>query len=313
MRIAILLKKNFSPSPEDQKRKKQQEKTCQAVKEALEKLGYEGSLLFLSPQDFSCLEHRDFEVVFNLYTSTGKEQALVAGLLELTGIPFTGSSALGHFLALGKPLAKSVWIQKGISTPPSFYPPEPGEEDFPLIVKPAFGGSGEGISSSSVVKNKEELKKVLKEKTDFSPLFVEKFIRGREFTVGIIGDPPQVLPPLEIFFDLLPPNEARINSFQAKTVYSDLVEVKPAKLGTREKGLLEQNALGAFESLGLRDLARCDLRMDETGRPYILEINSLPGLEPDYSDLPRAAEAAGLSYAEMISLILSRCLKEGSL
>ncbi|MCR4428572.1 MAG: ATP-grasp domain-containing protein [Caldiserica bacterium] len=310
MRIAILLKKNFSSSPEDQKRKKQQEKTCQAVKGALQELGYEVSLLYLSPPDFSKLEHPEFEAVFNLYTSTGKEQALVAGLLELSGIPFTGSSALGHFLALAKPIAKSVWAQRGISTPLSFFPPRPADDDFPLIVKPAFGGSGEGISSSSIVKNQVQLDKALKEMERFSPLFVEKFIQGRELTVGIIGDPPLVLPPLEVSFDLLPEDEARINSFQAKTVYSDLVEVKPAILEEKERSLVEQTALEAFKSLGLRDLARCDLRMDETGKPFILEINSLPGLEPGYSDLPKAAEAGGFSYSELISRILSRCLKE---
>ncbi|MGB9875646.1 MAG: hypothetical protein ACPLOU_05910, partial [bacterium] len=99
MRVAILLKGRFSSSPEDQKRKKQQEKTARAVEEALNELGFEVFRLYFTPPDFPPLINSSCDVIFNLYAATGREQALVAGLLELSGVPFTGSTALGHFLA----------------------------------------------------------------------------------------------------------------------------------------------------------------------------------------------------------------------
>ncbi|MGB9876028.1 MAG: D-alanine--D-alanine ligase family protein, partial [bacterium] len=213
-----------------------------------------------------------------------------------------------HFLALGKHIAKAIWKQNEIPTPPSFFPPDPREGDFPLIVKPAYGGSGEGISSSSIVRNFEELEQAIRRGERFSPLLIEKFIPGKELTIGLLGNPPHVLPPLEVSFDRLPKEVARINSFEAKTTYSDLVEVKPACLPGEVRLLVEEVAFRAFQALGLRDYARCDIRLDESGDPYVLEINSLPGLEPGYSDLPRAAEAASISYKELIARIIARCL-----
>lgn len=308
MRVAILLKGRFSSSPEDQKRKKQQEKTARAVEEALNELGFEVFRLYFTPPDFSPLINSSCDVIFNLYAATGREQALVAGLLELSGVPFTGSTALGHFLALGKHIAKAIWKQNEIPTPSSFFPPDPREGDFPLIVKPAYGGSGEGISSSSIVRNFEELEQAMRAGERFSPLLIEKFIPGKELTIGLLGNPPHVLPPLEVSFDRLPKEVARINSFEAKTTYSDLVEVKPACLPGKVRLSVEEVAFRAFQALGLRDYARCDIRLDESGNPYVLEINSLPGLEPGYSDLPRAAEAASISYKELIARIIARCL-----
>ncbi|MCR4433838.1 MAG: ATP-grasp domain-containing protein [Caldiserica bacterium] len=308
MRVAILLKGRFSSSPEDQKRKKQQEKTARAVEEALNELGFEVFRLYFTPPDFSPLINSSCDVIFNLYAATGREQALVAGLLELSGVPFTGSTALGHFLALGKHIAKAIWKQNEIPTPSSFFPPDPREGDFPLIVKPAYGGSGEGISSSSIVRNLEELEQAIRRGENRSPLLIEKFIPGKELTIGLLGNPPHVLPPLEVSFDRLPKEVARINSFEAKTTYSDLVEVKPACLPGKVRLSVEEVAFRAFQALGLRDYARCDIRLDESGNPYVLEINSLPGLEPGYSDLPRAAEAASISYKELIARIIARCL-----
>jgi len=304
MKVVILLKGKFSLSKEDTKREKQQNKTAFAVESALKELGYTVERLNLSPPDLSPLQNLRADLVFNLYTATGREQALVAGALELAGIPFTGSTAMGHFLALGKHLAKAVWEKNSIPTPPSFFPPQPQENDFPLIIKPAFGGSGEGISSSSVVRSFPEMEGALQRIERFSPLLVEKFIPGRELTVGLLGNPPLALPPLEVSFDRLPPEVARINSFEAKTEYGDLVAVEPACLPEEIEARVKEAAIGAFLSLGLKDYARADLRLDERGNPYVLEINSLPGLEPGYSDLPRAAEAAGISYIELIARIL---------
>lgn len=308
MRVGLLFKAGFSSSKEDRKRKQQQQRTLEAITNSLEAEGFALQWIPFQPPDLSSLMPSPVEVIFNLYSATGEEQAHVASLLELLDIPYTGSSPSGHLLALAKPVAKTIWAQAGINTPPFFWHSTPQKKDFPLIVKPAFGGSGEGISSSSVVFNQQELQAQMQRVQDFSPLFVEKYIPGRELTVGIIGNPPRVLAPLEVSFHALPSEEHPINSFAAKTKYSQAVEVERAQLKPSLLREVEDIAERAFIVLGLRDYARADFRMDERGRPYIIEINSLPGLEPGYSDLPKAAELSGIPYPQLIRTILESAI-----
>ncbi len=308
MRVGLLYKANFSSSEEDKKRANQQSRTIEAVVQSLKTEGFSPFCIPLNPPDLSPLINSRAEVVFHLYSATGEEQAHVAALLELLRIPYTGSSPAGHLIALAKPVAKAIWTQAQIPTPPFFWHSDPGKKDFPLIVKPAFGGSGEGISSSSVVVSQQALRAQIQRVKTFSPLFAEKYIPGRELTVGILDNPVRALHPLEVSFTALPPEERPINSFAAKTKYSDRVDVKKARLKAsllqEVKGIAERS----FIALGLRDYARADFRLDENDRPYIIEINSLPGLEPRYSDLPKAAELSGIPYSTLLRIIVESAL-----
>ena len=312
MKVGILVKGAFSQATEEVKREGQQSKTAEAVDRTLQECGYETTLLSLAPPDFALLRDLDHDVIFNLYAATGDEQALVSSVLDLLGVPYTGCSALGHFLALNKQQAKSVWLDKGVRTPPSPDGETPSSTDFPLFVKPARGGSGEGIYPSSIIHDQAELDKHLAWlDKGFSPLLVEQYIPGRELTVGLLGDPVEVLPPLEISFDRLPPGYPPINSFDAKHRYYDLVDVTRAELSPQVEAEVRRVALEAFKALELRDSARADFRLDDEGQPWIVEINSLPGLQPEYSYLPQAAELAGMSYRDLIWEMVQLALDRG--
>jgi D-alanine-D-alanine ligase len=312
MKVALLVKGAFANTPEDLKRESQQLKTAQAVARALEEKGVHTVFLPLMLPNFAALADLQTDLVFDLYASTGLEQAVVATALESAGLPFTGSSALGHFLALHKCWAKHIWRSQGLSTPESFDDQPPTAQDFPLVVKPTFGGSGEGIYSTSLVHNQKELKEQLAWMAPLSPLTVEKYIPGREITVSILGDPSRVLPPLEIGFDRLPRELPPILSYEAKTRFVELLTVGPARLDRGLAAEIGRICLAAFQGLGLRDYGRVDLRLDTANQPYLLEINSLPGLQPDYSDLPRAAVLAGINFRELVWEIANLALARKS-
>ena len=309
-RVALLLKGAFGETPADLKREGQQVRTAQAVSRALDSLGMEPFYLPLSPPHFTPLQEIKADLVFNLYASTGLEQALVSSLLELTRLPYTGSTPLGHFLALHKPWAKSIWRDWSLPTPPSFEHSDPNLDDFPLIVKPDRGGSGEGIYSSCLVYNKSQLQEQLTWMASFSPLLIERYIAGRELTVGILGDPPRALPPVEITFDRLPPELPPILSYEAKTRFNELVGVKRASLSPKLEEEVRRISESAFQALNLRHYARLDFRLDLEGRPWLLEANSLPGLDPEYSDFPHAAKLAGISYHQLIGELVRLALEK---
>ena len=312
MKVAVLVKGVFSQATEEVNREGQQSKTAEAVELTLQECGHETTMLSLAPPDFALLRDLDQDVIFNLYAVSGDEQALVSSLLEIVGVPYTGCSPLGHFLALNKQQAKSVWLDKGVRTPPAPKGETPSSSEFPLFVKPARGGSGEGVYPSSIVNNQAELDKHLAwMDQSFSPLVVEQYIPGRELTVGLLGDPVRVLPPLEISFDRLPPGYPPINTFDAKHKYYDLVDVGKADLSPEVEAEVRRVALEAFEALELRDCARADFRLDDDGLPWIVEINSLPGLQPKYSYLPQAADLAGMSFRDLILEMLQLALDRG--
>ena len=309
MKVGILVKGAFSQATEEVKRESQQSKTAEAVDRTLQELGYETTILSLAPPDFALLRDLDHDVIFNLYAVSGDEQALVSSLLEILGVPYTGCSPLGHFLALNKQQAKSVWLEKGVRTPPAPKGENPSLSEFPLFVKPARGGSGEGVYPSSIVHDQAELDTHLSWlDQNFSPLVVEQYIPGRELTVGLLGDPVRVLPPLEISFDRLPEGYPPINTFDAKHKYYDLVDVGKAELSPDVEAEVRRVATDAFEALELRDSARADFRLDDEGLPWIVEINSLPGLQPKYSYLPQAAELEGMSFRDLVSEMLQLAL-----
>ena len=178
---------------------------------------------------------------------------------------------------------------------------------FPLIVKPNAEGSSKGIDAKNVVDTEEELRAAVKicvEKYR-QPALVEEYIAGREFTVGLLGDKrPRVLPPMEIKFkktdNLRPVYDYGVKQEWDEHVYYEC----PAKLTEAEQKAMEKIARATFWALDCRDVARVDLRMDAEGRIYVLEVNPLPGLTPDYSDLVLIAKAIGMEYDQLIAEIM---------
>lgn len=257
----------------------------------------------------------DIDVAFNLSTGIRGEsrQSQIPAILEMLGIPYIGSGILAHSLALNKAAAKKIFTYHNVSTP-AFQVFDTGKEKldsglvFPLIVKPACEGSGFGIHKDSVVYSEEALFKKVREllKLYQPPAIAEEFIEGREFTVGIIGNGENktILPVMEIDFEDIPEEFGKFYTFEVKTDFGEQTKYHcPAPLSIETESLVKENVSRAFDALGCRDIARVDVRVRD-GKPYIIEINSLPGLQPEYSDLPKMAKTAGLSYEDLIIRIL---------
>ncbi len=235
------------------------------------------------------------DMVFNTYFGPARrqDQAYVASLLEYAGALFSGGSAACHFIGLSKPLSKRVFFASGLPMARFFVASTPAEAlseldrtrlQFPLIVKASEEGEGIGLDERSIVRSRGELGEAADRVRQrfVQPAIVEEFLPGREFTVGVLdGAAPRVLPILEI-------KVARdgIFSFEAKA--RDLVEeVCPAELRAADRELMASLAVRAGHALGCRDYWRADFRLDAKGAPKLLEVNTLPGLQPGYSDITK--------------------------
>jgi D-alanine-D-alanine ligase len=295
--------------------------TIDAIRSAIESLGHEVVPLEANQSLPERLVDAKVDLVFNIAEglSGRNREAQVPALCELLGIPYTGSDSATLALALDKALAKRILVQHGIMTP-EFQVMQTGREKlvpslaskWPLIVKPNAEGSSKGIGSTCVVDDEPTLRNMVREIVEKyrQPALVEEYITGREFTVGLLGDKrPRVLPPMEIcFIDKDKPRpvyDFAIKQDWEKHVYYEC----PAKLLPPELRAVERAARETFVALDCRDVARVDLRMDPRGGLYVLEVNPLPGLTPDYSDLVLIAKAAQIDYRTLIAEILAGGLK----
>lgn len=251
------------------------------------------------------------EVIYNICTGiTNKmQQANVVGMLEMTGIPFVGSSLSAHILGLHKDVSKRLFQSVGIPTA-DFQVFYTGEEPvkptlrYPLIVKPVHEGSSLGITEDSVVHDEVELRNQVQKlfRIFNQPALVEEFIIGREFTVGVMGnDELEVLPIQEIIYDTTDGMGFMTVEIKAR----DAIEVKcPADINPELADRIKNYAAKAFKIIGCNEFARIDVRLDANGTPNFLEINTLPGMQPEYSDFPRVAKAGGYTYESLIEKLL---------
>jgi D-alanine-D-alanine ligase len=294
--------------------------TIDAIREALESYGHVVVPLEATPDLPRQFMDSPVDLVFNIAEGVAgrNREAAVPALCELMGIPYTGSDAATLSIALDKALSKRVLRQHGILTA-EFQEMETGRErlnpklKFPLIVKPNQEGSSKGVSAhASVCDDEETLRAVVKELIDRyrQPALIEDYITGREFTVGLLGDKrPRVLPPMEILFK--DKNNPRpVYDFQIKQEWEKHVYYEcPAKLTPTELKGVERVCRETFTALDCRDVARVDLRMNARGDIYVIEVNPLPGLTPNYSDLCLIATAANIDYRSLIGEILAGGLK----
>lgn len=295
--------------------------TIEAIREALQQAGYEVSCLEGTPAALFPLMHGSFDLAFNIcegYRGRNRE-AQIPALLEMIGLPYTGSDVLTLAISLDKPTTKKVLLHEGIPTPrfQVFYDPAyPLDQTlaFPLIVKPAHEGSSMGISANSRVSDEAALRR----QVDFvcrsykQPAIVEEFITGREFTVGMIGNGPEVftLPIMEIDFSKVPSAANNMYTYQFKKEWTARENfLCPAPLEEEVAAVMRDFASRAFTALGCRDFARVDFRLSEEGYPYVIEVNPLPGLAPGYSDFPVSAEAAGIPYPELIARLADTAMR----
>jgi D-alanine-D-alanine ligase len=288
--------------------------TIIAIANALARQGHIVVHLEATPDLPRVLAEADVDLIFNIAEGVEgrNREAQVPALCELLGVPYTGSDSATLAIALDKSLCKKVLMQHDILTP-KFQVMETGRErlssdlTFPLIVKPNAEGSSKGIANANVVDDEEELRAAVRSVLDRyrQPAIIEEYVAGREFTVGLLGDKrPRVLPPMEIRFKD-PTVERPVYDFAVKQEWEKHVYYEcPARLTPTERKNIEKVVRDTFWALDCRDVARVDLRMDADGRIYVLEVNPLPGLTPNYSDLVLISQAAGMDYDQLMGEIM---------
>lgn len=330
-------------------------KTINNIIAALEQNGHEAYFFEANiAQPYNLITKlQDFQpdLCFNIaegHFGNGRE-AQIPGILEMLQIPYTGSPLVTLAIALDKPMTKRLLYYHGLPTP-DFQVFEKstdtidddllddhGELRFPMFVKPSREGTGMGVSASSIVTTVQGLRdQVEKQLRQYNqPILCERFIRGREVTVGVIGNliptaarrlndrtPSQDLPQGLTFF---PPMEIDTGKYDESEagLYTNRIKVElvdtfyytcPANLSEDEIQRLNRLTAAVFKVLGCTDVARVDFRLDEeTGMPYILEINPLPGLNPKYSDLCIEANAMGWAYDQLINSIVDHATRRHGL
>ena len=263
------------------------------------------------------------DLVFNIAERLfgPNRESHIPSICEILDIPYTGSDPLTLSVCLDKSRAKEILAYHKIPTP-AFRVIEDGEPlrprpRLPAIVKPLYEGSSKGIKNNSVVKTAAELEERIREVRELyrEPVIVERFLAGREFTVGVLGNPPdlEILPVVEIEYDQLPAEANPIYSYEAKWIWDrpeKPLEIFrcPADLSPELLSRLREVVRRTCEVLRIRDWCRIDLRLDERGEPNVLEVNPLPGVLPnpeDNSCLPKAARTAGYSYSALIQRVVS--------
>jgi D-alanine-D-alanine ligase len=244
----------------------------------------------------------------------------VPAICEFMGIPYHASDPLTLSLATHKGRAKEVMHLHGVPTAPFAMVRTPAEAravelPFPLFCKPAFEGSGKGVSVRSFCQSRKELVKQVDYllATYHEPVLVESYLPGAEFTVAILGNGKEArcLPIVGMRFDDLPQGAPPIYGYEAKWLWDspdDPLEIFecPARVPRAQAQQIRTAALGAYHALECRDWCRVDIRCDAIGTPMVVELNPLPGILPDPRDnscFPKAARAAGLSYDEMIRTV----------
>lgn len=269
---------------------------------------------------------KKIDLVFNVAEGIwGKDrESHVPSMLEMLQIPYTGCGPLSEGLLLNKAKTKDVLIANNVITLP-YQIFSIGDEplnkklNFPLIVKPIAQGSSAGITNKSIVHDEKQLRLQVKKIINFfkQATLIEPFLSGREFSVSLLGNPPKVLPIVESDHSQLPKKYYPIDSLEVKWIFEEQSGTNyltcPSKMTTQLKKKLEEISLKTWSSLDILDWCRIDIRCDENENPYILEVNSPPGIIPPEisttSYFPLAARKAGLNYEDLLKTIIKLALE----
>lgn len=316
------------------------EKTIQAIVGAIQSGGHMCEFLEGDRSLLKTILQFKPDICFNICEGHfgDSREAQVPAMLEMLRIPYTGSRVLTLALALDKPMTKRILWWHELPTP-AFQEFDRVDESlnedlrFPLFVKPSREGTSMGVSARSIVRTEAELR----EQVEFiinkykQPALVETYIEGREVTVGMVGNlvgpvarrmphNPKA-PRVQAGLYFLPPMEVDLKPYElSDTVYSNRLKVAlaeeldylcPAPIDDDMMDELNWLSAAVFRVMGALDVARVDFRLDasDNWKPYILEINPLPGLSPGISDLVIAAKADQISHTDLVNMILDAGLK----
>jgi len=267
--------------------------------QALQRRGVDVRAVDSTPALVQALVAKQFDRVFNIMHGGDGENGVVQGLLESFGIPYTGSGVLGSALSMDKIRTKQVWLSLGLPTP-RYLRLQPGEDvqaaarqlGMPVIIKPSCEGSSVGVSR--VFKESDLIGAVELASKYPGELLMEQLIQGEEYTVGILGG--QVLPSIRI----VPAGE--YYDYHAKYVSDETQYLCPGLTDAAEDEMREL-ALAAFQAAACSGWGRVDVMRDRSGRNYLLEVNTAPGMT-SHSLVPKAAIAMGIEFDELVWRIL---------
>jgi len=282
------------------------------VYQALISREIEAELIQVDALDDLVTQLREVDVAFNCLHGGAGEDGTVQLLLEVLGIPCIGSGPLASMRAMNKAASKDIFRSLEIPTPAGVVADAGNLEvavqaskdiGFPLILKPVDAGSTIGVHRVADIDALRDKATLVLE--DFDQVLIEQYISGRELTVGIllVEEEEKALPVIEIQF----PD----STFDYEAKYTDGVAefLAPAPLSSEVAERLQTIALRAHQALGCFGFSRVDFRLSDEGVPYVLEVNSLPGMTP-LSDLPRAASLVGIEYADLVEIMLSTATME---
>jgi len=318
--------------PEDAGAEFDKIETIQAIQRTIESDGHTTIFLTADPTLPGKLIQENPDICFNISEGLGGDsrEAQVPALLEMLHIPYTSSRVLANAVGLDKTMTKRVWRDCGLPTA-HFQEFVCGDEEldtslrFPMFVKPVREGTGMGMDAQSIVHNPDELRNQVfwVINTYRQPALVEEYLSGREFTVAVLGRQDAALysPHPELYgddgfhrFPVLEVDHAKsatpgVYGHHLKTLgFEDEGAARflcPADVSPELLCELQDLAIKAHVALGGLDVSRVDIRLDADGKPCLLEINTLPGLTPDFSDLCVIANADGLGYRKLILEILN--------
>ncbi len=277
----------------------------QGVHAALKSVGVDAYLFDTGKQDLAELMNARFDRVFIALHGRYGEDGTLQGALELMRLPYTGSGPLASSLAMDKIMTKKVWIAQGLPTPK--FAILAGESDLagameslglPLIIKPPHEGSTLGVAK---VGRREEMLAAYRQAARYdADVLAEQFIRGRELTVAILGKGKnaRALPVIEIVAP------AGNYDYEHKYVSNDTQYICPAKLDAALSREIMTLSVQAFAALGCEGWGRADFMLGADNRPWLLEMNTSPGMT-SHSLVPMGAKAAGMSYAQLCVAILA--------
>jgi D-alanine-D-alanine ligase len=254
------------------------------------------------PAERSIEELQQYDRAFNVLHGQGGEDGVIQGVLESLKIPYTGSGVLASALTMDKLRSKQLWQGVGVPTPPfeiiskrTGFAQVVEQLGLPLMVKPVCEGSSIGMAK---VESVEALQQAWQVAAQFDgAVIAEQWVEGEEYTIAVLDG--EALPTIRLrtphgFYD-----------FEAKYQANDTEYRCPCGLDPDKEQTLQQLALKAFDALGCEGWGRVDLMLDGGGDPWLLEVNTVPGMT-DHSLVPMAAEAAGLSFNQLVLKILQR-------
>ncbi|OPX88354.1 MAG: D-alanine--D-alanine ligase B [Pelotomaculum sp. PtaB.Bin104] len=292
-------------------------RTGEAIDKALRAKGYQSVKIDVDLDIVEKIKAEKIGLAFLALHGRYGEDGMIQGLLEMLDIPYTGSGVLASAMVMDKIVAKKIMLFEGLATPqfilvgrkefasldlPAFLSKVSNEMGYPVVVKAPTQGSSIGIS---IVRQEKDLIPALQLSFQYDPVaLIEQFIVGVEVTAAVLGNnEPAVLPLIEIR------SSTGVYDYETKYTPGMSEHIIPPGITEEQQADVKNSAVRAFKALGCRGLARVDYIVDGQGRPYILELNTLPGMTAT-SLFPDAARAAGIEFPELVDKIVQLALEK---